>query len=78
MTDEEEFHLAVQQGMLALRVIAGKFSVCPVCFCGAVSDELEIMGAQLEHNVPLSPMTMDEVQRALFAFMEADANAKRH
>ena len=75
MSDEEDFTLAVQQGLLALRIIAGKFQVCPVCFCGAVSDELETLGAQLEHNVPLAPLSMAEVERALFEIGSVAGNA---
>ena len=75
MTDAEDFALAVQQGLLALRIIAGKYQVCPVCFCTSVADELEILGGQFEHNVPLGPRSEAEVDRALFEIGDVAGNA---
>lgn len=62
--DQERFDYAVNEVLLAARVILGKARLCPACFASALAGALTGISEQYEHNITVPELSESEI--ALF------------
>lgn len=64
--EQKDFEQAVNVGLFLLRVVVGRSSACPVCFCNAIQSALQSVKGDFEHNELAPPLDLEDVRRASF------------